>query len=175
MKTKALILLFSAICLQFATFAQQLTLDLLKNSLNYTDEEFAQQLSAKNFKLIEKDHKNMGDKLINKTEYYSNRTESNTIDGNAETAIFYSGKRSKKSLFISFSQSMAFGNFNALEDEIKKQLKKEGVFQSEKYDSSILKYSSDKTLFYLFKEEDTYYIIVSNYPFEDVYFNNKPQ
>lgn len=155
----------------FNTKAQNLDFDFIKKAIDLSGEELALELSTKKFKLIEKEHKNIGDKLINKSDYYSNKTEESSIEGVPETALFANNKRSKKTLFISFAQTLAFDNFNSLENEIKKNFKKEGVLQSEKYESAILKYSYNKSLFYLFKEEDIYYIIISNYPLEETYFS----
>lgn len=167
--------LFTVLALGLLNFsiAQNLDFDFVKNALNYTDEELNLNLTSKKFKLIEKEHKNMGDKLINKSEYYSNKTEGGMIESGPETAIFVNGKRSKKTVFISFNQNIAFDNFNSLETEIKKAFKKEAVLQSEKYESAILKYSNDKTFYYLFKEEETYYIIISASDLEESYFNSK--
>lgn len=153
------------------SIAQNLDFDFIKNCINYSDEELIVNLNPKGFRLITKEHKNLGDKLINKSDYYSNKADKEaTVEGNAETAIFFNGKRSKKTVFISFTQSQFFNNFNNLEVDIKKNFKKENVFQSEKYESSILKFSNGEVLYYLFKEEDTYYIIIANSPLEDNYF-----
>lgn len=164
----SLVLIFS-----LTTRSQQLDIAFVKNCLNFNEAELQTVLTNKNFRLIEKEHKNMGDKLINKTEYYSNKSEENQLEGNAETAIFVNKKRSKKSVFITFSKSVAFSNFNSLEVEIKKEFTKEPNVQSEKYDSTILKFSKDHTLCYLLKEEETYYLIISNYPLEESYFTEK--
>lgn len=165
--------IFLILFLSLKSFGQNLDIDFLKNCLNYNETELATSLSSKNFKLIEKDHKNMGDKLINKTDYYSNRTEENQLESAAETAVFLNTKRGKKSAFISFSQNLSFGNFNALETEIKKNFKKESVFQTEKFESSVIKYSHSGNYYYLFKEEDTYYLLIANYNLEESYFNVK--
>jgi len=165
--TSFIVLLFIFNCIN----AQNLDFDFIKNCINYSDEELIVNLNPKGFRLITKEHKNLGDKLINKSDYYSNKADKEaTVEGNAETAIFFNGKRSKKTVFISFTQSQSFNNFNNLETEIKKNFKKENVFQSEKYESSILKFSNGEVLYYLFKEEDTYYIIIANSPLEDNYF-----
>lgn len=151
--------------------AQNLDFDFIKNCINYSDEELIQHLSPKGFRLISKEHKNLGDKLINKSDYYSNKVGNEaSVEGTAETAIFFNGKRSKKTVFISFTQSMSFNNFNELEALIKKNFKKENVFQSEKYESNILKFSNGEVIYYLFKEEDTYYVIIANSPLEETYF-----
>lgn len=173
MKVRILILLVFSSFLNFKNTAQNLDFDFIKNCLIYNDVELLQKLNSKNFRLVAKDYKNNGDVIINKSDYYSNNSEDNSISGGTETAVFYNAKRIKKSVFISFTQSTSFTNFNSLEDEIKKNFKKEGVFKSEKYDSSILKYSNGKMLYYLFKEEDTYYILVSSYTLEESYFNEK--
>lgn len=173
MKARVIILIAFVYFLRINSIAQNLDFDFIKNCLVYTDVELQQKLNSKNFKLIAKEYKNTGDVLINKSDYFSNKGEDQSLSGGVETAVFYNVRRSKKSTFISFSQSTSFSNFNILEEEIKKSFKKEGVFQSEKYESSILKYSNDKTLYYLFKEEDTYYIIVSSYPLEETYFAEK--
>lgn len=153
-------------------FAQNLDFDFIKNAINLSNEEIGIALNSKKFKLIEKEHKNIGDKLINKTDYYSNKTEDLSLEANEETAVFVNAKRSKKTIFISFTKSKSFDNFYSLEEEIKKNFKKEGNLQSEKYESSILKYSNGKILYYLFKEEETYYLIISNNPLEETYFSN---
>lgn len=173
MTIKRTLLTFLALGALKCSLAQNLDFDFLKNAINNTDEELALNLNSKKFRLIEKEHKNMGDKLINKSDYYSNKMEEGSLEGGPETAIFVNGKRSKKTVFISFSQTMAFDNFNTLETDIKKNFKKEGVLQSEKYESAIIKYSNDKTLYYLFKEEETYYIIISAADLEQSYFNSK--
>ncbi len=166
---KALITALAIVFFQGAR-SQNLDFDFIKKAIDYSGEELALELSNKKFKLIEKEHKNIGDKLINKSDYYSNKTEESSIEGVPETALFANSKRSKKTLFISFSQALAFDNFNNLENDIKSNFKKENVLQSEKYESAIIKYSFNKNLYYLFKEEDTYYIIISNYPLEETYF-----
>ncbi len=173
MKARIIILIGFVCFLQLNSIAQNLDFDFIKNCLIYNEVEMPQKLTAKNFKLIAKEYKNTGDALINKSDYYSNNSEDKSLTGGIETAVFYNARRSKKSVFITFTQGNSFSNFNTLEAEIKKNFKKEGVFQTEKYDSSILKYSNDKTLYYLFKEEDTYYIIISNSPLEETYFAEK--
>lgn len=155
------------------SIAQNLDFDFIKNCINYSEEELIQQLSSKGFRLIAKEHKNVGDKLINKSDYYSNKSfEDLSVTGSAEIAVFFNGKKSKRTVFISFTQNQSFNVFNILETEIKKNFKRENVFQSEKYESSILKFSNGEVLYYLFKEEEAYYIIIANSPLEESYFKN---
>lgn len=154
-------------------FGQNLDFEFIKNCLNYNETDLQSVLSAKNFRLIEKDHKNMGDKLINKSDYYSNKIVENQIENAAETAVFVHSKRGKKSAFISFTQNHSFSNFNGLEADVRKNFKKESVFQTDQFESSIVKYSDKVNFYYLFKEEETYYLIVSNYQLEEIYFHVK--
>ncbi len=172
MKQKAGILFSIIILLQFAATAQTLKYEFVKNCLIYTETEVIADLTARNFNFVAKDYSNMGDNLINKSDYYTSKKENST--DTAEIAVFINKRKaSKKSVVFFFTDNQSFANYNQLESRIQSSLKSEGTFKSDKFDADVNKYSSDKNLFYLFKDDFIWYIIVTNFPLEENYFTIK--
>jgi hypothetical protein len=169
--TKRAGILFSiVVVLNFLSYGQTLKYEFVKNCLIYTDIEVISDLTARNFNFVAKEHVNLGDLLINRSDYYTSRKEGNT--DTAEVAVFINKrKNSKKSVVFSFVETEAFANYNALESKIIGGLKKEKTFNSDKFDAEVTKYSfDDKYYYYLFKDEYIWYIIVSNFDLEEYYF-----
>lgn len=131
--------------------------------------ELIADLTARNFNFIAKDYVNMGDPLINRSDYYTNRKENST--DTAETAVFINKRKaSKKSVVFSFVENEAYANFNTIESKIQSNLTKESTFHSDKFDADVTKYSFEKYYYYLFKDEYIWYIITTNFSLEDNYF-----
>jgi hypothetical protein len=170
MKKRALIFLSLAVVSHILSYGQTLKYEFIKNCLIYDETEIITDLTARNFNFVAKEHVNLGDPLINRSDYYSSRKEGS--NDTAEVAVFINKrKNSKKSVVFSFVETEAFANFNALESKIIAGLKKEETFHSDKFDAYVTKYSfDDKYYYYLFKDEYIWYIIVSNFKLEDFYF-----
>jgi hypothetical protein len=132
--------------------------------------EMISYFTTHNFTFIAKDHVNLGDNLINRSDYYSSKGANST--DSAEIAIFINKRKSsKKSIVMSFTEPGAQKNYEEIEEKIKDYLTKESSFLSERYSNvNITKYTEGKDLFYLFRDDFIYYIIVTNYPLEDNYF-----
>ena len=172
--TKRAGILFSlVIALNFLSNGQTLKYEFVKNCLIYTETEIIADLTARNFNFVAKEHVNLGDPLINRSDYYSSRKEGS--NDTAEVAVFINKRKSsKKSVVFSFVETEAFANYNALESKIIAGLKKEENFHSDKFDAYVSKYSfDDKYYYYLFKDEYIWYIIVSNFNLEEYYFTLK--
>jgi hypothetical protein len=122
---------------------------------------------------VTKGHVNLGDALINKSDYYTSKKEGS--NDTAEIAVFINKRKSsKKSVVFSFVETKAFANYNDIEAKIKAGLKSEGTFKSDRFDTDVQKYSfDDKYYYYLFKDEYIWYIIVSNFKLEQYYFTIK--
>ncbi|MBP7808374.1 MAG: hypothetical protein KA163_03690 [Bacteroidia bacterium] len=172
MKKKAGILFSLVVLLHFISPAQTLKYEFIKNCLTYQDIEIITDLTARNFNFVAKDHINLGDPLINRSDYYSSKKENST--DTAEIAVFINKRKSsKKSVVFSFVETQAFANYNAIEAKIQSNLKKEASFKSDKFDADVTKYSFDKYFYYLFKDDYMWYIITSNYDLEEKYFSLK--
>lgn len=172
--TKRAGILFSlVVLLNFLSNGQTLKYEFVKNCLIYTETEIIPDLTARNFNFVSKETVNLGDPLINRSDYYTSRKEGST--DTAEIAVFINKRKaSKKSVVFSFVETEAFANYNALESKIIAGLKKEESFHSDKFDAYVSKYSfDDKYYYYLFKDEYIWYIIVSNYKLEEFYFTLK--
>ena len=134
--------------------------------------ELIADLTARNFNFIAKDYVNMGDPLINRSDYYTNRKENST--DTAEIAVFINKRKaSKKSVVFSFVESVAYANFSSIESKIQSNLTKENTFHSDKFDADVTRYSYEKYYYYLFKDEYIWYIITSNFQLEENYFSLK--
>lgn len=170
---RARILFSIAVLLHFLSNGQTLKYEFVKNCLIYNETEIITDLTARNFNFVSKETVNLGDPLINRSDYYTNRKEGST--DTAEIAVFINKRKaSKKSVVFSFVELDAFANYNALESKIIAGLKKESAFKSDKFDADVTKYSfDDKYYYYLFKDEFIWYIIVSNFKLEDYYFTLK--
>lgn len=173
MKKRAVIIIFLAGLLQFRSSSQTLKYEFIKNCLIYTETEIIADLTARNFNFVAKDYVNLGDPLINRSDYYTSKKEGS--NDTAEVAVFINKrKNSKKSVVFSFVETQAFANYNMLESKIIAGLKNEGTFKSDKFDSDVTKYSfEDKYYYYLFKDDFIWYITVSNFKLEDYYFTLK--
>jgi hypothetical protein len=167
-------ILFSfVIVLNFFSKGQTLKYEFVKNCLIYNETEIIADLTARNFNFVTKEHVNLGDPLINRSDYYTSRKEGN--NDTAEVAVFINKrKNSKKSVVFSFVETEAFANYNALESKIISGLKKEKTFNSDKFDAEVTKYSfDDNYYYYLFKDDYIWYIIVTNYNIDESYFTLK--
>ena len=61
---------------------------------------------------------------------------------------------------------------NMLEEKIRANWKAEGSFLSERFsNANVSKYSDEKSLIYMFRDDYIWYIIVCNYPLEEPYFS----
>ncbi len=172
--TKRAGILFSlVVLLNCLSNGQTLKYEFVKNCLIYNETEIITDLTARNFNFVAKDHVNLGDPLINRSDYYTSRKEGST--DTAEIAVFINKRKSsKKSVVFSFVETQAFANYNAIESKIQAGLKSEGSFKSDKFDADVAKYSFDNNYYYyLFKDEYIWYIIVSNYKLEEYYFTLK--
>jgi hypothetical protein len=170
---QAFILFFFAIQLQMTTKGQTLKYEFIKNCLIYTETEIISDLTARNFNFVAKDYVNLGDPLINRSDYYTSKKEGST--DTAEVAVFINKrKNSKKSVVFSFVENEAYANYNALEAKINAGLKRVINFQSDKFDANVTLYTfDDKYYYYLFKDDFIWYIIVSNFKLEEYYFSLK--
>jgi len=150
--------------------AQIIKYEFVRTCLTEPETELISDLTQHNFNFVAKDYVNLGDNLINRSDYYTSKSP-NSLDS-AETAVFINRRKaSKKSVVISFTEKNAHDNYEAVEEKIKANLTKEGSFLSEKFSNvNVSKYSDEKTLFYLFRDDYIWYIIVSNYPLEESYF-----
>lgn len=173
MNKRTRILFFITVLLHFLASGQTLKYEFVKNCLIYNETEIITDLTARNFNFVAKEHVNLGDPLINRSDYYTSRKEGST--DTAEIAVFINKRKaSKKSVVFSFVETDAFANYNALESKIMAGMKKEESFKSDKFDADVAKYSfDDKYYYYLFKDEYIWYIIVSNFKLEDFYFTLK--
>jgi hypothetical protein len=173
MKKREVILFLFAVLFQFISPAQTLKYEFIKNCLIYTEIEVISDLTARNFNFVTKETVNLGDPLINRSDYYTSKKEGST--DTAEVAVFINKRKSsKKSVVFSFVETQAFANFNTIESKIIAGLKSEGVFKSDKFDADVAKYSfDDKYYYYLFKDDFIWYIVVSNFKLEESYFTLK--
>lgn len=173
MKIKHSIFFSFALLIQFFSKSQTLKYEFIKNCLIYTETEIISDLTARNFNFVSKETVNLGDPLINRSDYYTSKKEGS--NDTAEVAVFINKRKSsKKSVVFSFVETDAFANYNMLENKIIAGLKKEGTFKSDKFDADVTKYSFDDNYFYyLFKDEFIWYIIVSNFKLEEHYFTLK--
>jgi hypothetical protein len=164
-----LLILFSFVLLVH-TKGQTLKYEFVKNCLSMQETELISDLFTRNFNFIAKEHVNLGDQLINRSDYYSSKNPSST--DSAEIAVFINRRKaSKKSIVMSFTELNAHNNFMEIEEKIKANLTKESSFLSERFsNANVTKYSNEKTLFYLFRDDYIWYIIVSNFPLEENYF-----
>lgn len=173
MKKREVILFLFVVLFQFESSAQTLKYEFIKNCLIYTEIEVISDLTARNFNFVTKETVNLGDPLINRSDYYTSKKEGST--DTAEVAVFINKRKSsKKSVVFSFVETQAFSNYNTIESKIIAGLKSEGTFKSDKFDADVTKYSfDDKYYYYLFKDDFIWYIIVSNYKLEESYFTLK--
>lgn len=172
MKIKTTIFFCLTVLITSITEAQTLKYEFVKNCLIYTDTEIISDLTARNFNFVAKDYVNLGDNLISRSDYYTSKKQNS--NDTAEIAVFINKRKSsKKSVVFSFVETEAFANYNMLESRIQGSLKSEGTFKSDKFDTDVTKYSSDKNSFYLFKDDYIWYIIVTNFPLEEYYFTIK--
>lgn len=173
MMKRALIFFSLLVLLNLFSKGQTLKYEFVKNCLIYNETEIITDLTARNFNFVAKDHVNLGDPLINRSDYYTSKKEGS--NDTAEVAVFINKrKNSKKSVVISFVETQAFANYNAIESKIQAGLKSEGSFHSDKFDAYVSKYSFDNNYYYyLFKDEYIWYIIVSNFKLEESYFSLK--
>jgi hypothetical protein len=132
--------------------------------------EMISYFTTHNFNFIAKDHVNLGDNLINRSDYYSSKSASSP--DSAEIAIFINKRKgSKKSVVMSFAEPSAQQNFEEIENNIKNYLSKESSFLSERFSNvNISKYVDGKNFFYVFRDDFIYYIIATNYSLDDNYF-----
>lgn len=164
-------ILFSfVVLLSFLSNSQTLKYEFIKNCLIYSETEVITDLTARNFNFVAKDYANMGDALINHSDYYTNKKEGS--NDTAEIAVFINKRKSsKKSVMFSFTETQAFANFNALEQKIESGLTNLGSFHSERFSTDVKRFTYDeKYYYYLFKDEFIWYIITSNFKLEDYYF-----
>jgi hypothetical protein len=173
MKKRVGILFFLVVLLHLVSPAQTLKYEFIKNCLIYSDIEIITDLTARNFNFVAKDYVNMGDNLINKSDYYTSKKENS--NDTAEIAVFINKRKSsKKSVVFSFVETQAFANYNAIEAKIQSGLTSEGSFKSDRFGADVKKYSLDgKYFYYLFKDDFIWYIITSNFPLEEYYFTIK--
>jgi len=117
MMKKAAIFFFLVVLLQVNSSGQTLKYEFIKNCLIYTETEIITDLTARNFNFVAKDYSNLGDPLINRSDYYTSKKEGS--NDTAEIAVFINKrKNSKKSVVFSFVETEAFANYNALESKI---------------------------------------------------------
>ena len=173
MKIKPILFLSFALNLHFVSGAQTLKYEFIKNCLIYNETEVITDLTARNFNFVTKEYVNMGDNLINKSDYYTSKKEGS--NDTAEIAVFINKRKSsKKSALFSFVETQAFANYNALESKMISGLKSEGVFKSDRFGVDVARYSfDDKYYYYLFKDDFIWYIIASNFKLEEYYFTIK--
>lgn len=172
--TKRTGILFSlVVLLDLFSNGQTLKYEFIKNCLIYNETEIITDLTARNFNFVSKETVNLGDQLINRSDYYTSKKEGST--DTAEVAVFINKRKaSKKSVVFSFVETQAFANYNVLESKIRESLKQETGFHSDKFDADVSKFSfNDNYFYYLFKDEYIWYIIVSNFKLDDTYFTLK--
>ncbi len=173
MMKRAGIIFSLIVLLNFLCNGQTLKYEFVKNCLIFSETEIITDLTARNFNFVSKETVNLGDQLINRSDYYTSRKEGS--NDTAEVAVFINKRKaSKKSVVFSFVETEAFANYNAIESKIIAGLKKEETFHSDKFDAYVSKYSfDDNYYYYLFKDEYIWYIIVSNFKLEESYFTLK--
>ena len=150
--------------------AQTLKYEFVKSCIDMPETEMISYFTTHNFNFVAKDHVNLGDNLINRSDYYSSKA-ANSLDS-AEIAIFVNKRKgSKKSVVMSFTEPSAQKNFEEIEANIQNYLTKESSFLSERFSNiNVSKYIDGKNFVYVFRDDFIFYIIVTNYSLDDTYF-----
>jgi hypothetical protein len=151
--------------------AQTITLTFLKNCVAYSDTKFADELYKSGFYLANKKMDVVSNKSLVGGRYFSNDKERKLTNG--EISVIANKSEGNKIVELSFvSNDLYKDNYNSLYNQIKSQFKKEKSFYSLKYKADIDKYTFNNYFYYIYLDDNTPCIIISNARQEESYFTN---
>ena len=173
LQMKRLILTLT-ICFGFNILsAQTLTLTFLKNCIAYSDTKFADELYKAEFYLANKKMEITSNKSLIGGQYFSNDKERKLNNNNGEISVIANKSQGNKIVVLSFFMNDLYkDNYNSLYSQIKAHFKKEKSFYSLKYKSDVDKYTFNNYFYYIYSDDNTPCILISNARQEEGYFTN---
>ncbi len=103
--------------------------------------------------------------------YYSNEKQRDATKGEiAVLSLINDDKKITEISFVNSSKNDYSKNYNDVYDQMIKFFNNEKAFKSEKYKTNVLKFSKDKIIYYVYKNNNMPTIVISNYKIDEEYF-----
>ncbi|MGQ0827519.1 MAG: hypothetical protein ACT4ON_03885 [Bacteroidota bacterium] len=169
MKCKILFLTIIAIFIGNKSFGQLMTFGFIKNCMSYERTTVTDELKKKQFFVADRSKDIVNNKLLEGATYYSNNKEDLT---KGEIGVLSQISGSKKIVEISFANGKTdySKNYTEVHNQMISFFNTETTFKSPKYKTDVLKYSKDKSYYYVFKANNIPTIVIANYKIDEDYF-----
>jgi hypothetical protein len=172
MKTRTFIL-FIAVCLGSASYAQLMPFGFVKNCMTYARTTVTDELNKKHIVLIDRNYQKAQNPLLTGATYYSNQTDRTPGIGEIMVLSQINGsKQITEIAFISGTKNSYSDNFDDVYKQMVNFFKDERTFKSPKY-NDVNYFTRDKVYYYVFRVKDVPTIVVSNYKLDEDYFGKK--
>jgi len=166
------ILIFAVLINSFAS-AQLMPFGFIKNCMSYGRTTVTDELTKKQFILVERNQQVVTNPLMAGSTYYSNEKDRNPALG--EVAVLSQINGSKLITEISFrsgSKNNSEKNFTDVYNQMVNFFKDEKSFKSARYKTEVKYFFRDKNYYYTYTVNNIPTIVVSNYKIETDYFAN---
>jgi hypothetical protein len=148
-----------------------MTFGFVKNCMAYKRTTVTDELTKKQYAVVERAKEGATNKLLEGATYYSNEKNRDATKGKiADLSLISDSKQITEISFISGSKNDYTKNFNDIYDQMIKFFNNETSFKSSKYKTEVVKITKDKTFYYFYKNNSIPIIVISNYKIDDDYF-----
>jgi hypothetical protein len=148
-----------------------MTFGFVKNCMTYKRTTVTDELTKKQFFVAERTVQTANNKLLEGATYYSNDKERDATKGEIRVLSLINGDKQITEIdFVSGSKNDYSKNYNDVYDQMVKFFNNEKTFKSAKYKTDVLKFSKDKIVYYVYKNNNTPTIVISNYKIDEEYF-----
>ncbi len=173
MKNKILLFLLVTILVNNKSFGQLMTFGFVKNCMTYGRTTVTDELKKKQFFIVERQLQTPANALFDGAAYYSNEKDTDKTKGEIKVFSQINGpKQITEISFINGSKNDFSKNYNEVYNQMVSFFDNEKAFKSIKYKTDVLKFSKDKNYYYVYKNNGTPIIVISNYKIDEDYFSN---
>ncbi|MBA3706650.1 MAG: hypothetical protein H0W84_12345 [Bacteroidetes bacterium] len=172
MKNKILLFALISLMLNQKSFGQLMTFGFVKNCMTYKRSTVTDELTKKQFFVVDRTKDGTNNPLMEGATYYSNAKQVDASKGEIGVLSLINGTKQVTEIsFVSGSKNDYSKNYTDVFNQMIKFFNNEQAFKSERYNKTeVLKFSKDKLFYYVFKNKETPTIVISNYKIDAEYF-----
>ncbi|MCW3083546.1 MAG: hypothetical protein JWP12_912 [Bacteroidetes bacterium] len=175
MKNKIILLALVSFFLMNKSFGQLMTMGFIKNCMSYARTTVTDELKKKQIFMIDRKAPTPN-KLLQDAVYYSNDKGGDSIKGEIRVLSSIIGsKQITEITYITGLDNDYSKNYNDVYNQMVSFFHTEKPFKSGKYKTDVLKFTNDKSYYYVYKNGSRPVIVISNYKIDDEYFAILPK
>jgi hypothetical protein len=171
MKTKIVIPVLLFVLAVSQLRSQTITFGFVKNCMTFNRSATTDDLSKKQFFVIERSAKNTANPMMEGAFLYSNEKERDANKGEIDVLSLINDKKQIVEItFTTGSKNDYSKNYNDLVKQMTSFFNNEKAFKSARYKGEVLKFTKDKVYYYVFTDNKIPKIVIANYKIDEEYF-----